>query len=81
MTWPRNPLKTQALDKPIPLALRPDRSKVVIGTANQGEEIVLYVSPDRPDAWRQGEFAKLVAEFQGKGIAVHVSCRDVLRKL
>jgi hypothetical protein len=53
----------------------------VIGTANQGEDIVLYVSPDRPDAWRQGEFARLVAEFQGKGIAVHVSCRDVLRKL
>ncbi len=74
-------LKTQALDKPIPLALRPDRSKVIIGTANQGEDIVLYVSPDRPDAWRQGEFARLVAEFQGRGVAVHVSCRDVLRKV
>lgn len=74
-------LQTQALDKPMSLALRPDRSKVVIGTTNQGEEIVLYVSPDRPDAWQHKEFSPLLGEFQRRGIAVSVSCNDVLRRI
>lgn len=74
-------LKTQSLDKPMPLGLRPDRSKVVIGTANQGEDIVLYVTPDRADAWQQKEFAPLLGEFQRRGIAVSLSCNDVLRRI
>mgnify|MGYP007125367673 FL=1 len=74
-------LKTQALDKPIPLALRPDRSKVVIGTANAGEEIVLYVTPDRPDAWQQKEFSPLLSEFQRRGVPVSVSCNEVVRRI
>lgn len=74
-------LKTQSLDKPIPFELRPDRSKVVMGTANQGEDVILYVTPDRPDAWKHPAFGKLLAEFRGRGINVFVSCSDVVQRI
>ena len=74
-------LKTQRMDKPISPALRPDKSRVVIGTTNQGEDIVLYVSPDRPDAWKSGEFGRFVAEMKSKGVAIMVSCGDVVTTL
>lgn len=74
-------LQTQRMDKPIAFELRPDKSRVVIGTTNQGEEIVLYVSPDRPDAWKRGGFEKLVDELLSKGKTVWVSCEDKLQKL
>lgn len=44
-----------------------------------GEDVVLYVTPERPDAWRRGEFARLVGEFKGRGIKVLVSCGDDLQ--
>lgn len=34
-------LQTQRMDKPISPTLRPDRSRVVIGTTNRGEDVVL----------------------------------------
>lgn len=74
-------LQTQRMDKPIAFELRPDKSRVVSGTTNHGEEIVLYVSPDRPDAWKRGGFEKLVAELLSKGKTVWVSCEDKLQKL
>jgi len=74
-------LQSQRLDKPIALALRPDKSRVVIGTTNQGEDVVLYVSPDRPDAWKQGGFAQLVGEFRARRIRVLVSCGDKLQQV
>ncbi len=74
-------LQTQRLDKPIPLALRPDKSRVLIGTTNQGEDVVLYVSPERPDAWKHREFSGLLAEFQARGIRVMVSCGDTLHRI
>jgi len=69
-------LRTQALDKPIAPALRPDRSRVVIGTANEGEDVILYISPDRSDAWRRPEFMTLIGEFRSRGIRVLLSCND-----
>ena len=69
-------LRTQALDKPIAPALRPDRSRVVIGTVDDGEGVILYVSPDRPDAWRKPEFMQLIGEFRSRGIRVLLSCND-----
>lgn len=74
-------LQTQRLNKSIAPELRPDKSRVVIGTTNQGEDIVLYVSPDRPDAWNRGGFRKLVNEFLSGKINVFVSCNDRLQKL
>ena len=74
-------LKTQQMDKPISPALRPDRSRVVIGTANQGEDLILYVSPDRPDAWKRGELARFVLDMKRCGTAVMVSCNDELRQV
>lgn len=74
-------LQTQRLGKPIPHELRPDKSHVVIGTANQGDDVILYVTPDRPDAWKHARFKKLLAEFFSRGISVFVSCEDKLQKL
>lgn len=74
-------LRTQRLDKPIAPALRPDRSRVVIGTANQGEDVILYVAPDRRDAWKHPEFLKLIGEFRAGGIKVLLSCNDELRQI
>lgn len=74
-------LQTQKMDKPISLSLRPDKSRVVIGTMNQGEDVVLYVSQDRPDAWERGEFKQLVAEFQARRLNVYVSCAEKLTQL
>jgi hypothetical protein len=74
-------LKTQAMDKPLSAALRPDKSRVVIGTANRGEDLILYVSPERPDAWKSGEFGRFVGAMKKRGVAVLVSCSDVLTRI
>lgn len=75
-------LQTQRLDKPIPLELRPDKSHVVIGTTNGGEEVVLHVTPDRPDAWRRQAFrAGVLDELLRRGISVYVSCGERLQRL
>ena len=49
---------------------------VVIGTANEGEDVILYISPDRPDAWRRPEFMTLIGEFRSRGIHVLLSWND-----
>ena len=74
-------LQTQRGGKPLALDLRPDKSRVVIGTANQGNEIVLHVDSDRPDAWKRGGIGKLVGEMLADGITVMVKCGDELKKL
>ena len=74
-------LKSQRFDRPIPLELRPDQSRVVIGTTNNGEDVVLYVTPERPDAWKKGELGKMVARWQSRGMTVFVSCEDVVQRV
>ncbi len=74
-------LKSQRFPNPIPLALRPDKSRVVIGTTNNGDDVVLYVTPDRPDAWSKGEFGKLVSQWRSRGMTMFTSCADVVRKI
>ncbi len=65
-------LKTQQSTNPLPLELRPNTSGVVIGTTNAGEDIVLYVNPDRPEAWKRGGIGRLVAAMRSDGIKVLV---------
>lgn len=74
-------LQSQRGGKPLPLELRPDSSRVVIGVTNGGDDLVLYVGPDRPDAWKRGGIGKFVAEMQAKGFTVLVSCGDEVQKL
>jgi hypothetical protein len=74
-------LQTQSGDKPLALELRPDKSRIVMSTTNGGLDIVLNVSPDRPDAWKHGGIAKLVAEMLADDITVLLKCGDTLRKL
>jgi hypothetical protein len=74
-------LQTQRGGKPLSLELRPDRSRVIIGTTNHGDDIVLHVSTDRPDAWKRSGIGKLVAEMLADGITVMVKCGETLTKL
>jgi len=74
-------LQSQRGGKPMAFELRPDKSRVVIGVTNQGDDIVLYVSPDRPDAWKIGEMGRFVAEMRAKGFPVAVACGKRLRQL
>jgi len=74
-------LKTQAMDKPMAPSLRPDRSRVVVGTLNEGTEAVLYVGADRPDAWQRPDCRTFIGELQRRGIAVSVSCGERLQRL
>jgi hypothetical protein len=67
-------LQTQRGRQPLALELRPDRSHVVMTTANAGEDIVLNVGPDRPDAWKRGAIGGLVARMLADGITVLVKC-------
>lgn len=66
---------------PMPLALRPDQSRVVIGTTHQGEALVFYVSPERPDAWSRGAFKQFVAGMRTRGTTMYVSLGDDLRRV
>ena len=74
-------LQSQRGGKPLPLELRPDTSRVVIGVTNHGDDLVLYVSPDRPDAWKRGGIARFVAEMRAKGFTVLVSCGEEVQRL
>lgn len=74
-------LKTQVLENPMPLALRPDKSRVVIGTANKGEDLILYVGPDRPDAWNKGGFREFITNFQKKGVNFTVCRGEIMTKI
>ena len=74
-------LQTQRGRKPLALELRPDASRVVIYTTNQGRDIVLNVSPDRPDSWKHGGMGRLVGRMLADGLAVTVNCGDRIEKL
>ena len=67
-------LQSQRGGKPMAPELRPDRSRVVVGVTNGGDDLVLYVSPDRRDAWRRGAMGAFVEEMKAKGFAVMVGC-------
>lgn len=74
-------LRTQTLDKPLAPELRPDRSHVVIGTLNNGNEIVLYVKPEHRNAWQAPAFAPALGLFVSRGVPVYVSCNDQLTRV
>lgn len=74
-------LQSQRGGKPLAPELRPDKSRVVMGVTNGGDDLVLYVSPDRPDAWKRGGTGQFVAEMRAKGFTVLVSCGDAVQKL
>jgi hypothetical protein len=53
-------------------ALRPDKSKVVIGATINGDGIVFYVDPSRPQAWQQPTFKTMIEKLQSKKILVYI---------
>jgi len=74
-------LQSQRGGKPMAPELRPDRSRVVVGVTNGGDDLVLYVSPDRPDAWKRGAMGIFVAEMKAKGFAVMVGCNGRIQRV
>lgn len=74
-------LQTQRSEKPLAPELRPDRSWVVMSTTNDGEDIVLNVTPNRPHAWKHGPIGKLVAHMLADGITVLLKCGETVRRL
>ena len=74
-------LRTQKLDRPMAPEIRPDKSHVVIGTLNHGNEIVLYVKPAHRDAWKAPALASALGLFISRGIPIHVSCNDELTRV
>lgn len=45
-------LQTQATSQPLPLQMRPDKSKVVLHTTPDEKALVAKVDPNYPDAWK-----------------------------
>lgn len=74
-------LRTQRLEKPLPESVRPDRTNVVIGTLNGGNEIVLYVRPEHRNAWKAPAFAPALGLFISRGVPVYISCNDQLERI
>lgn len=74
-------LRSQQMDKPLPAGTRPDKSHVVVGTLNEGNEIVLYVKPAHRDAWKAPAFAPALGLFVSRGVPVYVSCNDQLTRV
>lgn len=74
-------LQSQRGGRPMAPELRPDKSRVVVGVTNGGDDLVLYVSPDRPDAWKRGAMGSFVAEMKAKGFAVMVGCDGRVQKV
>jgi hypothetical protein len=73
--------KTQSLDKPLSPALRPDKSRVVIGTNHDGESLVFYVSRDQADAWQRKLFKRFITDMRNRGVTLSVSCGSSSWKL
>lgn len=73
--------RSQRFDKPLPASIRPDRCKVVIGTVNQGHEVILYVEPTHQDAWREPAFSEALGLFCSRGVPVYVSCNEQITRV
>ena len=54
-------------------ALRPDRSKVMLHDARDGQDTVyLHVDPAHPDAWRWEPIQSHIDMIRSRGCAVHI---------
>lgn len=73
--------RSQQFDKPLSPGLRPDQCRVVIGTINNGNEIVLYTEPAHRNAWQEPAFSEALGLFVTRGIPVYVSENDQLRRI
>ena len=74
-------LQTQQLSRPMAAELRPDRCRIVAGTANGGEDVILYLDPDRRDALMQPAMQDFIRELRSRGIHIFTSCNDIVEPL
>jgi len=65
----------------IPDVLRPDRSKVVLASTQDGGAIVAFVDPRYPDAAEKGLMGGLVRKMVEAGLAVIISRGQEPRKI
>jgi hypothetical protein len=59
-------LMSQRGDQPMPLHMRPDKSKVVLSELGDHGVVTAHVEPTRPDAWEEPEMYAVI-----KMIALH----------
>ncbi len=59
-------LQTQGTGLALPLALRPDKSKVVLHTTPDEKNIVAKVDPDMPMAWMNRGISDMLSKFSEK---------------
>lgn len=52
--------------------LRPDRCKVIFTASRDGNALLLTVDPSRPDAWKNGAVADLLAHFLDGQTEIHI---------
>lgn len=64
-----------------PLALRPDKSKVVLAPSTNPNVICAHVDPGTPDAWKKEPVHSQIKEFAEAGFLVVISHGDTLEKV
>lgn len=63
-------LQTQEGDAPMPLSLRPDKSKCLIQPARDRRTVQLIVLPEHWDVWEKGVIGSLVRGWDQQGVEV-----------
>ena len=60
-------LESQKEAKPLPLALRPDKSKMVLTFGQDRKDVLGYCDPSAPNAWKEAAMFKLLEVIAGQG--------------
>jgi len=63
-------LESQREEHPLPLALRPDKCKLVLTFAPNRRDVLGYCDPDAPDAWKEPAVMKLLEIMSRQGLRV-----------
>lgn len=63
-------LQTQGTAHPLPMQMRPDKSKVVLHTTPDEKAICAKVDPNYPDAWKWKEIGKILGLLSMKGLVL-----------
>jgi hypothetical protein len=60
-------LQSQKEAKPLPLALRPDKSKMVLTLSQNRKDVMGYCDPSAPHAWKEAAMFRLLEVISRQG--------------
>jgi hypothetical protein len=69
-------LQTQSQSSKMILELRPDKSKVMLITSGNGNEIVVECDPNHPNAWKLEPMLRMLTNVFDQGVGVSVRKPD-----